>query len=238
MEESVKQRLVIYIKHLGITVRDFERRCNLSNGYIRGLKDSPRPNRLADILSAYPQLNKTWLLTGEGEMLLQEDSKTDDQESKVQHKPQSKQGIKPYWKPEKDYRLVPMYNLDARGGFAGNSVLEPEYIVDMIPFKNAHEGDIAICISGDSMSPTYRAGSIVLLHCVEDWFDFLELGQVYVIELRDGRRLIKELRRSEVDYRNNFLCVSHNQAFEPVELPKRLIVRVYLVRAVYAKTSM
>ena len=127
---------------------------------------------------------------------------------------------------------------DARGGFADNIELSKEYVVDYIPFKGAKNEDICIPISGDSMSPTYRAGSIVLLHRVEDWFEFLELGQVYVIELRDGRRLIKELRRSEEDSKNNYLCISHNPMFEPVELPKKLIMRVFLVRAVYAKTSM
>ena len=33
-------------------------------------------------------------------------------------------------------------------------------------------------------------------------------------------------------------CVSHNPAYDPVELPKEMISLVFLVRAVYAKTAM
>lgn len=221
MEKAVSERLKKFISSKGISIRAFERSCNLSNGYVNGIETTIMPNKLATIRLQYPELNTEWLLYGEGEMLKCEETPTSTTPAEIS-----------------DYRLVPMYNLDARAGFADNLEWSTEYVVDYIPFKGAKSDDICIPISGDSMSPTYRAGSIVLLHRVDDWADFLELGQVYVIELRDGRRLLKELRRSEFDSKSHYLCVSHNPMFEPVELPKKLIVRVYLVRAVYAKTSM
>lgn len=221
MEATVKERLKEFIDYKGISIYSFEKKCKLSTGYIGNMRKSLSPEKLMNIAHIFPELNRDWLLYGEGEMLKGEDDTTSTTPAN-----------------NSDYRLVPMYNLDARGGFAENLELSKEYVVDYIPFKGAKNEDICIPISGDSMSPTYRAGSIVLLHRVEDWFEFLELGQVYVIELRDGRRLIKELRRSEEDSKNNYLCISHNPMFEPVELPKKLIMRVFLVRAVYAKTSM
>lgn len=221
MEDTIKQRIIRYIKSKRISQRRFETEAGLSNGFVNNIVKTIGADKLRKISIAYPELNTDWLLTGEGEMLKGEEAI-----------------IPPTHADNSDYRLVPMYNLDARGGFADNLELSKEYVVDYIPFKGAKNEDICIPISGDSMSPTYRAGSIVLLHRVEDWFEFLELGQVYVIELRDGRRLIKELRRSEEDSKNNYLCISHNPMFEPVELPKKLIMRVFLVRAVYAKTSM
>ena len=219
METTVKERLKSFITHTGISTHAFEKKCNLSVGYVGNMRKSLSADKIMSITQNYPELNREWLLYGEGEMLKSEQLITTSTDGS-------------------DFRLVPMYNLDARGGFADNLELNAGYILDYIPFKGAKSENICIPISGDSMSPTYRAGSIVLLHRVEDWFDFLELGQVYVIELRDGRRLIKELRRSEVDHKNNYLCISHNPMFDPVELPKKLIMRVYLVRAVYAKTSM
>lgn len=221
MEDTIKQRIIRYIKSKRISQRRFETEAGLSNGFVNNIVKTIGADKLRKISIAYPELNTDWLLTGEGEMLKGEEG-------------QSVTTVA----DNSDYKLVPMYNLDARGGFADNIELSKEYVVDYIPFKGAKNEDICIPISGDSMSPTYRAGSIVLLHRVEDWFEFLELGQVYVIELRDGRRLIKELRRSEEDSKNNYLCISHNPMFEPVELPKKLIMRVFLVRAVYAKTSM
>lgn len=38
-------------------------------GYITKLKNAPRPEKLVNILHAAPDLNRVWLLTGEGEML-------------------------------------------------------------------------------------------------------------------------------------------------------------------------
>ena len=218
MKETIKQRITRFIKTKRISQRRFEADAGLSNGFVNNIVKTIGADKMHKISIAYPELNTEWLLTGEGEML-----KTEEPTISVE---------------PSDYRLVPMYNLDARGGYADNLELSAEYVIDHIPFKDATSEDICVPISGDSMSPTYRAGSIVLLHRVDDWFEFLELGQVYVIELRDGRRLIKELRRSEEDSKNNYLCVSHNPIFDPVELPKKLIMRVYLVKAVYAKTSM
>lgn len=62
---EVKHRLIEFIESIGVTIREFERKCNLSNGYIKGLKHSPSANKLNGILKRYPQLNRVWLLTGE-----------------------------------------------------------------------------------------------------------------------------------------------------------------------------
>lgn len=67
---DVKDRLLEFIKHLGIGVATFERKCGLSNNYVRNIRTSISSKKLSDILRAYPQLNKSWLLFGEGEMCL------------------------------------------------------------------------------------------------------------------------------------------------------------------------
>ena len=64
MEDSAKQRLVEFIKSTGITIREFERVCGLSNGYVKGLKHTPSANKLELILAKFPQLDRVWLLTG------------------------------------------------------------------------------------------------------------------------------------------------------------------------------
>lgn len=183
----------------------------------------PKPSiDVLELISNKLDISLLWLQTGEGQML--KDGSAEKQQQQNQ---------------KADFRLVPMYNLDARGGFADNDEVDvPEYVVDHIPFKDAEENDICMPISGNSMAPTYCAGAIVLLHRVERWAEFLELGQVYMIVLKDGRRLIKELRASQEDRKTKYLCVSHNPAYDPVELPKDMISLVFLVRAVYAKTAM
>ena len=219
---SVKERLTEYLRTKKISKSAFGRDIGVSSAYIASIRKSIQPDKLQRIALKYPDLNTVWLLTGEGEML-----KTDTMKA-TNTAEQSN-----------DYRLVPMYNLDARGGFGENDAVDvPEYIVDYIPFKDAKSEDICVPIFGNSMAPTYCAGATVLLHPVRRWQEFLELGQVYMIVLQDNRRIIKELRSSQEDRKTQYLCVSHNPTFDPVELPKSMIKQVFLVKAVYSKTSM
>ncbi len=55
--------------YYGITVRHFERRPNLANGYVRTIGNSMGANKVESILTAFPDISRVWLLTGEGEML-------------------------------------------------------------------------------------------------------------------------------------------------------------------------
>lgn len=64
-----RERVKAYIANEGISKSEFERNSGLSNGYINNVKGNPSETKLRGILSAYPNLNATWLLTGEGEML-------------------------------------------------------------------------------------------------------------------------------------------------------------------------
>lgn len=67
--QTVKERLIIYIKHLGIGQRKFEIKCGLANGYINNIRQSITPEKLQKISLYNPELNTGWLMTGEGEML-------------------------------------------------------------------------------------------------------------------------------------------------------------------------
>lgn len=69
---TVKERIKEYIKFKDISVREFESKTGLSNGYVRNLKECPSGTRLENILEAYPDLNRVWLMTGEGDMLIGE----------------------------------------------------------------------------------------------------------------------------------------------------------------------
>lgn len=62
-------RINEFILSKGLSVAEFERICGLSNGYVRKVKDSLGKRGLSDILRNFPELNKDWLLTGEGKML-------------------------------------------------------------------------------------------------------------------------------------------------------------------------
>ncbi|GEM_PF-608366 len=66
---TIKDRIETFIEHQGIRRSTFEKSCGFSNGYTRNLKENPSASKIEDILNAYPELNRIWLMTGEGEML-------------------------------------------------------------------------------------------------------------------------------------------------------------------------
>ena len=69
METPVKQRLVQFIKYMNLTQKEFEERCDMSNGYVSNIRKSIGTDKLQNIVQQFPELNRDWLLYGEGEML-------------------------------------------------------------------------------------------------------------------------------------------------------------------------
>lgn len=66
---SVKERIKKFIQTQKITVIEFERSINASNGYVNSIHKSIGIDKLNDILEKYPNLNIEWLLSGKGEMI-------------------------------------------------------------------------------------------------------------------------------------------------------------------------
>lgn len=159
-----------------------------------------------DICKIYPFFNIDYFLKDEGTMLND--------------------------KKETTFRLVPIVNLDFVGGMHGNSEItqtDSEYVTGMMPFTDAKEGDICIPVTGDSMAPTCPSGSIILVREVREWREFFGFGNIFCLLLKDGRRILKEVNRSDENHKENILCVSHNVNVPPEELPKKMIDRVWKV---------
>ena len=70
MGTTIKERTLEFIKYKGISVKEFEMRCGMSNGYVSSMRKGFGTDKLSNVLSAFPELNREWLLYGEGEMLI------------------------------------------------------------------------------------------------------------------------------------------------------------------------
>lgn len=129
------------------------------------------------------------------------------------------------------FKLVPLLNLDAVGGMHSfNEVSDSlEYAEKLIPFTDAQEGDIALVVSGNSMDPTCPSGSKVLLREVQNWNEYFGFGNIFVLLLTDGRRILKEVQKYQDDPKNYVLCKSHNDKYPEEELPKSMISSVWKV---------
>lgn len=69
MNTTIKDRTIEFVKHKGITMKTFEQRCGLSSGYVTSMRKGFGSDKLNNVLMAFPELNRDWLLYGEGEMI-------------------------------------------------------------------------------------------------------------------------------------------------------------------------
>lgn len=207
---TIKERIEIFIERQGIKRSVFEKSCGFSNGYTRNLKENPSATKIEDILNAYPELNRVWLLSGEGNML-KSDSDAAYSEDSVEDG---------YYVP-----LVPisvmageLTSFDSEGVEARNC----ERVVS--PIKGV---DLAFPVLGDSMEPEYPNGSKVFVMKINH-YDFIAFGNVYVLDTTNGP-LLKKVKRSE--HEGCIKCVSLNEAagYEPFDVPLRTVRAMYRV---------
>ena len=69
-EKTQKQRLLIFADSRSMTQKDIERATGISNGTLCHAKADLTKYVQKKIFAAFPELNREWLLTGEGEMLI------------------------------------------------------------------------------------------------------------------------------------------------------------------------
>lgn len=203
-----RERLLEFISSIGTNKAEFERKAALSNGYIQKLKGSIGEEKLKGILSAYPQLNKVWLLTGEDSML-RNDVPSD--------------------KPHISYTIgVPYYNVDFIGGFdlvINDQTINPEYLIDFKPFEKA----TCWCnITGHSMEPEINHGDIIALKLIEDTF-FLPFGEVYAIITTNDMRTVKRIGPADNADEYRLIPTNKSPEYGIQTLPKRMIYKIFQV---------
>ena len=130
-----------------------------------------------------------------------------------------------------DYSLVPLINIDSVGGMGSSNALAAgdQFVERLIPFTGAQEGDRAIYQSGDSMTPTIPAGSILQIRRVDDWREYFGYGGIFVLWLNDNRRITKQVMKYSPDPHNYVTCHSFNPDSADEELPKKFIREVWKV---------
>lgn len=202
-----------------LTVRDFERKAGLSNGYVRTIGNSLGASKLENILQSFPEVSRVWLLTGEGEMLKNKEKEgaavcstsVDDCDD------------------EKFYTyLLPVAAIGGElSGFDCDGVMPRDCERVISPVADV---DFAMPVIGDSMEPEYPSGARVMVKRVDPG-DFIAWGNVYVLDTTNGP-LIKEVQPS--DKGDAFvLCRSHNPSgrYKPFDVPLASVRAMYRVVA-------
>ena len=219
-------RFLQYIDSKGINENQATKDCNLSQGLIHQAKSGKSDlgqKAIDKILIRYQDLNRVWLLTGDGEMLNYEIDKTDDPP------PQMITLSKTENLPVKSYTSgVPYYNVDFLGGFdivINDQTIVPEYCID---FKQYNKATCWCDITGHSMEPEINSGDIIALKEIED-FSFLPYGEIYAIITSNGMRTVKRIGPASSPDMYALIPTNKSPEYGVQEIPKEMIVRVFSV---------
>lgn len=210
---TVKDRTLEFIKFKGLTMKAFEQRCDLSTGYVTSMRKGYGSEKLNNVLTAFPELNREWLLYGEGDML--------SSSSSAQPQP----SVKNERVTDDEAYKVPLVPISALGGSLNDfnlAVKRDDCETVISPIKDI---DMAIKISGDSMEPEYPSDSQVFIKKVNERA-FLEWGRVYVLNTCNGI-VIKRLMPTNDP--NTVLCESINPKYPPFEVNLENVNGVYRV---------
>lgn len=228
MESTVKERVIELIKSKKISIREFERLCNLSNGYVKGIKHSILPDKMRGITLQFPDINPIWLLTGDGEMLrtLKSGMTYAGGESK------------------ENGNLIPFYdNVSSIGGVNElganmDSVSQPtDYIDTGDWFRDATS---AIRHYGESMTE-YPQGCILALKEVYNR-ELTIPGRDYVIETSEYRVTKRIQRGNDSEHITAYSTNPETYAdgrliHEPFDIPWSEIIRISLVLGYVVKKN-
>lgn len=198
---TVKDRLVAFIKHKGLSQSRFEKSVGLSNGFVNNISKGIGADKLQRILCVYPDLNSDWLLNGVGDMVISKEQFFDKNNTR------------------------PRIPYDAAAGTLTETVEGvTEYQCEQVPIISVFpKYDFTIRIFGRSMEPEYFAGDEVACLRVNEK-RFLQWGRVHVLDTTQGV-VIKRI----YDNGDCIVCKSFNPEFPDFSIPKQDIRSYNLV---------
>lgn len=209
---GIKQRVSEYCNYKNIAISKFESLAGISNGYFNNIKKRPSDEKIENIHRAFPDLNTSWLLTGEGEML-----KNSSDAQNIAETPESGEAV----------YTVPLLPVSAQGGSFNDfvsSVKEVDCEKIVSPVKSV---DLAITVSGDSMAPEYPSGCKILIKRINEKA-FIEWGKVYVLDTCNGT-VIKEVHRGKSEEEIECYSINPDPKFQPFSVRFSDIFGMYRV---------
>lgn len=204
---SVKERLMEFLKEERISASEFARRMDLSPAYLASMRKSMPEEKIEKLTKVFPQINRDWLLYGEGNM----------------YRDMGDTEIKPY---HLHRYMVPLVPSQAAAGSLeqyAEGVNEDDCMKIYSPQRNAR---LAIRVKGDSMEPVIHDGTYLFLERINEKL-FIPWGSPLVLDTVNGS-LVKMLYPSGrgEDYLE---ARSYNKEYPPFQIPLDSIVGIYRI---------
>ena len=188
------------------------------------------------IVKAFPQVNKKWLESGEGEIFLSEEDLAISLSTSKEVIPLGKHlhsRLKPtdFASSFAGWHGLPMYNMPITASFIetyrDDHDLKPQYYLHDPRFRDCDFGAI---ITGDSMHSEIRHGDFIACKEITDR-RFVVFGDIYYVVSTNGLETCKYLN-ADPDDKNNFLLVPKNDKLSPSPIPKDMVLKMYKVRGI------
>ena len=220
----IVRRIKQFIDAKGISIASFERSIGMSNAsFGKSYKNGGAigSDKIENILSVYPDINPSWLLTGSGKMLKSEEAAATDNKKKKE------KGVV----PEANCKCegAPYYNVDFIGGFdlvLNDQSRNPDYYINFPPYNK--EGVVWCNITGHSMEPELNNGDFIAMKEMYSPIEYLPAGEIYGI-ITDDYRTIKRIRMSEREGFVRLIPTNKSPEYAEQEIPVDMIRKVYAV---------
>jgi phage repressor protein C with HTH and peptisase S24 domain len=131
-------------------------------------------------------------------------------------------------------KQIPIFELDVSASNIQLFSDGPEVISGYMSFPGFEDCDFGIYVRGDSMYPTYKNGYAIACKRIND-MEIIQYGEPYLI-ITAEQRMVKRLQKGSD--KQSLLCKSDNPStyedgrkkFEDFEIPRKKILRLYLVK--------
>lgn len=215
---NASQRLEALVRHFNTTVKALSDLCGYERPQAfydiqKGKTRNISPNVCDKITAAFPKVNRVWLLTGDGDMIIDECKKQRELDQ------DKAEGV-----------MVPLVPLSA---FAGPI---KAYYEDGVDLRNcqriyspAPQADLAVQITGDSMEPTFSNGSVAFIKRINE-AAFIPWGHPLVLDTENGV-FIKIVMPDESD-QAYIWAESSNPKYPKLHMPTYSILGMYRVLSV------
>lgn len=151
------------------------------------------------ILDTYPQINRNWLIYGEGDMIMERDDICDEGER------------------------IPFYARTIDGSIDEVSKIKPSFNLHIPIFKDA---DLAVNIADKAMEPLIPMGATMIMK--KQTSDIIIYGQIYYIETKD-LSVVRVIRKSDIANDEVILEVSNVKRYDNISIKRDKILNLYLV---------
>lgn len=238
IKSGFKERVLKLIDSLGYTKYMFTRKCGLSTGTIERMSERTYSSTIDRICEALPNINRDWLISGEGEMFNNEDVQPKSNNTAISavnsavvngngnainyHGGASEGASTRSYAP-----LIPQFvkntpNLDVLHYARENQC--PAYPISI---EGIHV-DLWYSVEDSAMAPNFRLGDSLAL--VAD-VDSIIPGKVYVIDTNSQGCIFRMFLFNE---QGDFICRSTNQELYPdFVISQSDVIRIYKVAGMF-----